>query len=291
MFPYLERSLNLLNPYLIHLDSDANKIDSLCTEQINDLFEELFLTEHKLAIVAMDRNQHEKSERHCIRCLSHSRRYPIEGQYKTTLMLSSLLMYSDLRQRQHNFSGAVTFAEDAYNLVAITYDPVHPQVQRAAGKLINGLMKKGDLLNAERYAQQTYDNLKDHKNGIDQEGDEIAQGAHNLAFVLLKQNRDLAKAEELVRGSLRIRTQLHGPNHHSVAISCSALAKFLKSQGNLGTETKELLERALALFVRHEGIDGMNTGVENTCSGQFHFQLAFIQPSEYKMKIHLLEGR
>lgn len=44
-FPYLERSLSLLSPLLIHLDSDgSNGIDSLSEDQIHQLLSALFAT-------------------------------------------------------------------------------------------------------------------------------------------------------------------------------------------------------------------------------------------------------
>jgi ATP/maltotriose-dependent transcriptional regulator MalT len=82
-----------------------------------------------------------------------------------------------LRQKRGDYSGAVTFAEEAYNVAVIAYDPVHPQVQQAAGMLIACLIHNGDLCNAERFAQQTYENLRDRKNGMDQEGEEVAMGS------------------------------------------------------------------------------------------------------------------
>jgi hypothetical protein len=68
----------------------------------------------------------------------------------------------------------VTFAAEAYNLVVDTSDPVHPQVQEAAGYLINSLILIVDLSNAERFAEQTYANHRDIKNGMDQEGKQVA---------------------------------------------------------------------------------------------------------------------
>jgi flagellar hook assembly protein FlgD len=81
----------------------------------------------------------------------------------------------------------VTSAEECYNLVVEAYDPVHPQVQEAAGVLINILISKGDLFDAECYAQVTYGNLRDKKNGIDQESEAVAEGAYNLADVIYRQ--------------------------------------------------------------------------------------------------------
>jgi hypothetical protein len=84
-------------------------------------------------------------------------------------------------------------------------------VQEAAGILIEVLIAKGDLFDAECYAQVTYGNLRDKKNGIDQESDVVAISAYNLANVIYRQkgDLDLIKAEEIARESLRIRTLIN----------------------------------------------------------------------------------
>jgi hypothetical protein len=47
-FPYLERSLSLLNPWMINLDLDARKgINNLNEDQMKDLLGQLYYTEQK----------------------------------------------------------------------------------------------------------------------------------------------------------------------------------------------------------------------------------------------------
>jgi hypothetical protein len=91
-------------------------------------------------------------------------------------------------------------------------------VQQAAGMLIECLIHQGDFFNAERFADQTYQNLRDIKNGMDQEGEEVANGAYNLANVnvMYRPDGDLTKAEKLARLSLCIRTRLHGSNDRRI---------------------------------------------------------------------------
>jgi hypothetical protein len=202
-FPYLERSLSILNPWIINLDPDCiNGIDSLSKDQIETLLDELICTEHCMAMVTGNRRQFHAAEGHCRRCLAYSRRYELEGEKKTTSIFEALRFYCTLRQLQGNLLDALIFAEECYNLVVEAYDPVHPQVQEAAGVLIDTLIRKDDLFDAERYAQVTYGNLRDKKNGIDQESEAVAMGAYNLANVIYLQKGDLIKAEELVRESL-----------------------------------------------------------------------------------------
>jgi hypothetical protein len=58
---------------------------------------------------------------------------------------------------------------------------------------------KGDLFDAERYVQVTYGNLRDKKNGTDQESEVVALGAYNLASLIEQLDGGLIKAEELAR--------------------------------------------------------------------------------------------
>jgi hypothetical protein len=239
VFPHLERSLHILRPWMVTIDSDANnqEYNSLSFGKTNYLLEESFSKEVNMATVAMNRNQFDVAEGHCHRCLAHSRKLGIEGEDKTTSIFEALRTYVILRQHQGDFSGAVSLAEEAYNVVVDTYDPVHPQVQEAAGILISSLINQGDLFNAGRFADQTYANLRDIKNGMNQKGEEVAEGAYNLADVIYRQDDgDLIKAEKLARESLLIRTRLYGSHHHRMNKNCGLLAKILMKQGKLGAE-------------------------------------------------------
>jgi hypothetical protein len=185
IFPYLERSLSLLNPWVINLDSDASKgINSLNEDQIIVLVEQLFYMEQNMVVLAIIRRQFDLAEGHCQRCLAYSRRYGLEEEDKITMIFQALKLCCSLQDHQRNYSGALPFVEECYNLVVEAYDPAHPQVQEAAGVLINILISKGNLFDAERYAQVTYGNLRDKKNGIDQESKVLVEGAFNLANVI-----------------------------------------------------------------------------------------------------------
>jgi tetratricopeptide (TPR) repeat protein len=150
------------------------------------------------------------------------------------------------------------------------YDPVHPQVQEAVGILIDILNEKGNLFDAERYAQDTYGNLRDKKNGINQESESVAAGAYNLADVIFQQKGDLIKAEELARESLRIRSLIHDKNYQNIGQSCSQVANVLMAQGKLGDETRGLFEHFLAISFRNSGLDGPNTATGNYHLGSYH---------------------
>jgi hypothetical protein len=277
--PYLEQSLGLLNPWLTQLDLVAsNRTDNRNDHQMNYFLRELFRIQQNMAALTMNSQQLDIAEGHCQRCLAYSKRYGLEGEKKTTNIFTASRTYSYLRQKQSDYSGAVVFAEEAYNLVVEAYDCVHPQVQEAAGVLIEILISKGDLYDAERYAQVTYGNLRDKKNDIDQEGEDMAKGAYNLANVIHEQNGDLIKAEELARESLRIRTLVYGNNHNNdyFSVSCDLLAGILSAQGKFGDETRGLYERSLAITIRNQGPDGLHTAIGNFNIGAF-YHLANIQ--------------
>jgi protocatechuate 3,4-dioxygenase beta subunit len=59
------------------------------------------------------------------------------------------------------------------------------------------------------------------------------------------------------------------------------------SQGKLGSETKELLEQALAIRIRNFGPDGVDTAISHINFGLFHRKLAKEQQTAETRKVHL----
>jgi tetratricopeptide (TPR) repeat protein len=286
-FPCLEKSLKILNPWIINLDSDPS-YDNLSKEQIDTLLNELFITEQNMACIALNRRQFDLAEKHLQRCLAYSKRYGLEGENKINMIFTALVSYCNLREGQGNYIDAVTFAEECYILVVEAYDCVHPQVQKAAGVLIHILIKKGDLYDAERYAQVTYGHLRDRKNGIDQDSEAVAEGAYNLASVIFQQEGDLIKAEELARESLRIRTLIYDSDHDSLDVSygniCGLLATILRVQGKYGDETTRLYKRNVAILTRNYGPDAPKTAAGNYILGRCYHEFACTQEALVDVK-------
>jgi hypothetical protein len=125
-FSYLQRSLCLLNPWLIRHDSEENRLNDY---QINHLLQQLYCTEVTMAVITMNSSRLVESEGHCQRSLSYTRRFLVEDKDKTTSIFTALTNFVELRERQEDHSGALIFAEEMYNLVVEVYDPVHIQVQ------------------------------------------------------------------------------------------------------------------------------------------------------------------
>jgi tetratricopeptide (TPR) repeat protein len=196
--------------------------------------------------------------------------YEGEEEEKADLLCKALESSYVLHANRGNYDEAFIFAEEACNCVAIAYNPVHPEVQKAASTLIECLIFKRDFDHAETFAQMTLDSLKDPGNGLDQQSEAVANGYYDLGNVINQQEGDLVKAEKLVRESLRIRSRLYDAHHDLIGMSSSLLARVLQAQGNLGSETKELYERALAVHIRNYGPEEVNTAVLNFNMGDFY---------------------
>jgi tetratricopeptide (TPR) repeat protein len=126
--------------------------------------------------------------------------------------------------------------------------------------------------------------LRDKKNGLNQEGEELASGAYNLADVIFRQKGNLVRAAELARESLRIRTLLYSNTSNCVGLSCNLLAKILQAQNKL-KESIELFERALSIFVKFEGTNSPQYAAGNLSLGNLRQKYAEIQPTaELKRK-------
>jgi hypothetical protein len=78
------------------------------------------------------------------------------------------------------------------------------------------------------------------------------------------------EAEKLLRESLRIRVLI---NCNYVGNTVGLLASFLRVQGKLGSEMKELFEQSVANNIQNYGPDGMNTAVTQINFGLFYREL------------------
>jgi hypothetical protein len=150
IFPYNEKILDLLRLWSAYLTNveDHTWIEGL--ELDRDDIDKILLkyseTERDMGRIYIHRSHFHLAEGFCERALSYARQYKGEGAEKTSVMYNAVTEYSSLRLYQANFADAVVFAEEAYNVVAMAYNPVHPEVQQAAGALIDCLVNKGDYI-------------------------------------------------------------------------------------------------------------------------------------------------
>jgi tetratricopeptide (TPR) repeat protein len=182
-FPYCEKILELLRPWSTYLDvSSASHIGSLDKDQINHTLFHFLQTERNMGLSYIRRNQFDLAENHCQQALIFAKLYEGKEELKTYLVYEALRVSYELHSTQGNYDEALTFAEEAYDCVAIAYNPVHPEVQDAASTLIECLVFKGDFDKAETFAQMTLDSLKDPGNGLDQQSEAVAAGYYDLGM-------------------------------------------------------------------------------------------------------------
>jgi tetratricopeptide (TPR) repeat protein len=289
VFPYNEKILELLRPWSVYLDSNrTSQIDSLDEDQIIITLANFTQIERSMGAIYKRRHEFNLAEDYCQRALSYARLYEGKEEMKTDLLCAALIGLYEIHRDEGKFDKALIFVEEAYDCVAVTYNPVHPEVQDVASSLIECLICKGDFEHAETFAQLTIESLKDPGNRLDQESGAVAKGYHDLGNVIFQQKGDLVKAEKLVRESLRIRTRLYGGDHRKVGMSTGLLASILLAQGKLGIETKELYERTLVIDIKNFGSDGFNAAVSNSNLGSLYYQQAEANQSAGIRKEHLL---
>jgi tetratricopeptide (TPR) repeat protein len=240
-----------------------------------------------MSMVQMHKNFHSIGESHCQRALTYARQYKEEKGEEGDQLCRVLKSFYDLRFVQGNAANTLPLVEEMYDCVAVAYHSAHPKVLEAASSLIDCLCMKGDLEQAEIFAQMTLDSLKDKKNGLDQQSEEVARGYYNVANIIHQQLGDLVKGEMLIRESLRIRTLVHDVNHPYVGITGGLLAHILQSQGKFTDEAKSLFERSIAINIKQYGPDGSNTAVSLANLAHYYCDLQ-IQPCTPQNRISYL---
>jgi hypothetical protein len=275
ILPYYEKMLSILRPWSAYLDlNSTSRVVKLHKDQIDDIVFVFSNAHVAIASIHAQVSEFDLAEYHCQQALKYSELYDGEEEKKVALIYDALKVSCGIQDVQGNYDVAYTSAHEAYNIVAVAYNPVHPEVQDAASALIQCLIHQGDFDKAEVFAQMTLDSLKDRANGLDQESEVVAEGYYNFAKVLSRLNADLVKAEMLIRESLRIRVLLYDQNHYLVGRSCDVLSGVLVLQKKLGYETKEFLDRSLAIGIRNYGSEGNSTGVAYSNLGEYYRLLA-----------------
>lgn len=129
IFLYLEKAFKILTPWALYLELDVtDSINSLEKVQINEILYLWSFLEIQMATIYMRRTEFDLSEYHCQLSLSYAKRHDGEENTRVSIVYEALTVYCNLRRTQDKFSEAVPFAEEAYDLVAVAYNPVHPKV-------------------------------------------------------------------------------------------------------------------------------------------------------------------
>jgi hypothetical protein len=177
------------------------------------------------------------------------------------------------------------------------YDPEHPLVLEAGGKLIEILISMGEFYDAERFARVVYDGLT--RPPLDPESFEVARAASHIAeasYNLLKINGidsagiDIEDAEMLARKAVCIFKNLDSPVHnttHDTTYSFCTLVEIKFFKNDFGEETKSLLEDFLSDAIIYHGPDMRVTSMAYRCLGGFHYKIAYTLLCNHAKREHL----
>jgi hypothetical protein len=224
---YLEKSVSILQPWLVQLDSD--QIHTLDADKINFLLEKLShahmgLSSGRgiLARETFDRHQMLRNSEIGLDCSDKARYYAeklIVGENRTDLIYNILSEKSSHLLCLRRYNEAKIVLEEVYDLMATTYCLDHPLVLKTANLLVKTLIVLKEYYDAQRFASICYEILT---RPIDTESDEVADAAYSLArvsFYLIRDQdaerggeameRDLKFMEMLLRKAIRIKVYLH----------------------------------------------------------------------------------
>jgi hypothetical protein len=124
-FPHFERMLDILRPWTVKLKTNS----TMDRGRINEILSLLSQIKSNIATIHLLRNEFDMAESYCQQSLSHARLYEGEAE-KTDLVYNALKSSYSLHADKQNYADALFFAEEAYNLVATSYNPVHRRTYR-----------------------------------------------------------------------------------------------------------------------------------------------------------------
>jgi hypothetical protein len=101
-----------------------------------------------------------------------------------------------------------------------------------------------------------------------------------MAKAIDRQTGDLLKAEKLA-------SRLCSQDSERIGTCDSILSVILLIQGRVDHETKELIERTIAINTKHCGTDGANTASAYVKLATFYHKLSMTQHTNWKKKDYL----
>jgi tetratricopeptide (TPR) repeat protein len=200
-------------------------------EKIEDLLNRISEIELNLVEVYKTLNDFDKALHHCEQSVYHAKQMK-GGEKKTKKVFDILQLQGGLCAVMDKYAEAKASMEEAYMCVSEIYDPEHPLVLEAAGKLIMILGQTGDHYDAERFARICYETLT--RAPLDRESFEAAKAATNLSCASINlidangpESADIEEAKLLARMAVRIIKKLKGFDSTEYAWSFGNLGEIL----------------------------------------------------------------
>lgn len=204
------------------------------------IFEAIGETESNLSATYKNLKDWGRTEYYIEQSTIHSKQIK-DKKKRTAAVFRYLNHQSNLYYNIGNYIISKAIREKAYIYVSKVYDPEHPLVLQAGGKLIEILTETGDYYDAERYARFCYDGLTHAP--LNPDSKEAAMAASNLvdaSYNMIKESgpesADINEAEALARKGVRITKELM-KHSKSAERSFCILIDILLYKENYGDET------------------------------------------------------
>jgi hypothetical protein len=122
----LQKDAWSFNPWSIILDMNTtSRVNSLNPFQIHQILMMTSRVYEHMAQINIRRTEFDSTETYCERALHYARLCEGKGEESLNgLLLRALYASHSLKIQQLKFADALIFAEEAYNYVAIAYNPV-----------------------------------------------------------------------------------------------------------------------------------------------------------------------
>jgi tetratricopeptide (TPR) repeat protein len=291
---YFEKILQIFEYWEINF----NLVENETTQELNIymIYDNIAITCHRLSLCHNRLYNYDKCITYCDKSIYYTKLLT-NSERKIVLLYESLELKGRFLSTMSKFDEARTMFEDAYNIMAETYDPSHPKVLAIGSLLIDVLIVKEEYYDAERFSRICYECLKrvnDHESYL---MCKIMQDLANASFHLFIMNNNtdtlnLLEIEMLLRNSINIEEKKFG--HDSIAMITLLLQLVnvirLFENENRDNEIKAILEDILAISIKktHESPFIFQA---NISLAQFHLVVADKLPRSDEKIINLTKSK
>jgi tetratricopeptide (TPR) repeat protein len=278
LMPIFLKSVEMLEPWIYQIGlSESERVDVISEKNIDVLLHAILSMERSLVTGYRVLNNLDKAHHYSKQAIFHAKQIR-DGEERARDLFDALSSQGTLYYCMGKFIEAKAVREEAYIYVSEIYNPEHPIVLEAGGKLIEILNKTEDYYDAERFARVCYDGLT--RPPLDPDSYEAADAAKNLAEAscnLIMKNgpeaADIEEAEMLARKAVRIIKHLQGAGNEELSMSLDTLVNILLLKKDFSNETRILLEEHLSDAITYQGKDGKNAAIAYYNLGRFHFEI------------------
>jgi tetratricopeptide (TPR) repeat protein len=281
----VKKTIPLLTYWRNQVDLEKNKIIVYINNNDIDVIYSLFSdAKNKLAVYYEKLSEYSKAIKFSEHAILYARQI-ISEKSRVHYLYSALDTMAVIFHRQHKYTEAKPYFEEAYITVSYIYSLDHPYVLHAGNNLIKVLTDLKEYYDVERYARLLYE-CQFKSNTESEEFATVIESLAEVTSILIIENGpigyNIEEAEMLARKALAIKSRIYGSNHILVVNILTLLADILRVNKNECLEAKILLEQALNILIVN-GIDNARLAHVNFNLGLICLIIAIeLQPSSSK---------